>query len=101
MSMISETTGAGGFTGGFGKTRAEKNLEGMENNRAKELEKSLKELEETKEELAQVKTKYKAAIARRDTLENQLKDFKGDVSSKMKVLLEKTGKLLILCLNRE
>ena len=42
----------------------------MENNRAKDLEKALKDLEETSAELASLKTKYKAAVARRDTLEN-------------------------------
>lgn len=66
LSVISEQTG---FT--LGKvTHAEKNLNKLEANRAKELERCLKELEETKEELGQLKTKYKAAVARRDTLEN-------------------------------
>ena len=62
----------------------------MENNRAKELEKALKELDETKDELGQLKTKYKAAVARRDTLEAQMKDFKSEFSGKMKILIEKT-----------
>lgn len=50
-------------------THAEKNLTKLENNRAKDLEKALKELDETREELGQLKTKHKAAVARRDTLE--------------------------------
>lgn len=42
-----------------------------------------------------LKTKYKAAVARRDTLENQMKDYKTEVASKMKILIEKTGKNII------
>jgi chromosome segregation ATPase len=90
LSVISETTGFGAMTQ-FGKiSHAEKNLTKLENNRAKDLEKATKELEETKDELSQLKTKYKAAVARRDTLEQQMKDFKGEVQSKMKLLIDKT-----------
>ena len=42
-----------------------------------------------------MKTKYKAAVARRDTLENQMKDIKTEFTSKIKILIEKTGKLQI------
>ena len=95
MSVISEHTGMNTM---FGRaTQAEKNLSKLENNRAKDLEKALKELDETREELVSLKTKYKAAVARRDTLENQMKDFKSEVSSKMKILIEKTGKFNDLC----
>jgi uncharacterized coiled-coil DUF342 family protein len=73
-------------------THAEKNLSKLENNRAKELEKCLKELEETREELNGLRTKYKAAVARRDTLEKEMKEVKSEVQSKMKILFEKTGK---------
>jgi flagellar motility protein MotE (MotC chaperone) len=73
-------------------SHAEKNLTKLEQNRAKDLEKALKELDESREELTQLKTKYKAAVARRDTLENQIKDYKSEVQSKMKILIEKTGK---------
>ncbi len=52
-------------------------------------------VDEQKEELNQYKTKYKAAVARRDTLENQMKDIKTEFQSKMKILIEKTGKLLV------
>ncbi len=62
LTVISEQTGR--------VTHAEKNLNKLENNRAKDLERALKDLEDTKEELAATKTKYKAAVARRDTLEN-------------------------------
>jgi predicted nucleic acid-binding Zn-ribbon protein len=74
------------------KSHAEKNLNKLELNRAKDLEKALKELEELREELVSVKTKHKAAVARRDTLENQLKEYKSEVQSKMKILIEKTGR---------
>ena len=49
---------------------AERNLSKMDQNRARELEKVSKELEETKELFIQTQKKMKAAIARRDTLEN-------------------------------
>lgn len=83
MTVVSEATRV---------THAEKNLSKLENNRAKDLERALKELEDTREELQQTKTKYKAAVARRDTLETQLKDLKAEVSQKMKILIDKTGK---------
>ena len=90
LSVISETTGFGNATQ-FGKmTHAEKNLTKLENNRAKDLEKALKELDETRDELGQLKTKHKAAVARRDTLELQIKDVKGEFQTKMKILIDKT-----------
>lgn len=92
LSVISEQTGVNTVVGRM--THAEKNLNKLENNRAKELERALKELEETREELASVKTKYKAAVARRDTLEKEMKDVKSEVQSKIKILIEKTGKCL-------
>ncbi len=90
LSVISETTGFGNATQ-FGRmTHAEKNLTKLENNRAKDLEKALKELDETREELGQLKTKHKAAVARRDTLELQIKEVKGEFQTKMKILIDKT-----------
>lgn len=90
LSVISETTGFGNATQ-FGRiTHAEKNLNKLENNRAKELERVVKELEETREELAQVKTKHKAAVARRDTLEAQVKECKQEFQNKIKLLIDKT-----------
>jgi hypothetical protein len=50
----------------------------------------LKELDETRDELNSLKTKHRAAVARRDTLEVQMKDFKAEISGKMKILIEKT-----------
>ena len=92
MSVISETPSV--FMGKI--THAEKNLTKLEGNKAKELESVKMQLDETKEELKEVKTKYKAAVARRDTLENQLKDIKQDFSGKFKLLIEKTGNNIIL-----
>jgi len=86
LTVISEQTGR--------VTHAEKNLNKLENNRAKDLERALKDLEDTREELAATKTKYKAAVARRDTLENQMKDYKAEVASKMRILIDKTGNKL-------
>lgn len=47
------------------------------------------QVEELKEEASEVKTKYKAAVARRDTLEKQLKTIKTDFGMKIKMLLDK------------
>ena len=40
--------------------------------------------------MTEVKQKYKGAIARRDTLETQMKTIKTDFGTKMKMLLDKT-----------
>jgi len=40
--------------------------------------------------LAEIKQKYKGAMARRDTLENQMKTIKTDFGMKIKMLLDKT-----------
>jgi hypothetical protein len=85
LSVISENTV---FTGKI--THAEKNLTKLETNKSNQLEKLQKEVEERTEELNQLKTKYKAAVARRDTVENQLKDIKMEFTSKIKILIEKT-----------
>ena len=95
LSTISEVTGMNGALPSISmatKTHAEKNLTKLDQNRAKDLDKALKELEELREELTQIKTKHKAAVARRDTLENQMKEYRSEVGSKMKILIEKTGK---------
>jgi hypothetical protein len=65
LSVISESTV---FTGRI--THAEKNLTKLDQNRTKELEVVKKELEEKTAEYASLNTKYRAAVARRDTLEN-------------------------------
>jgi len=90
LSVISETNSV--FSGKV--SHAEKNLSKLDNNRTKELEMVRKEFEEVKDELNGVKNKYKAAVARRDTLENQMKDVKSEFTSKIKILIEKTGKNL-------
>ncbi len=82
LSTISEITGIGGALPSISmatKSHAEKNLTKLDQNRAKDLEKALKELEEVKEELTQTKTKHKAAVARRDTLENQMKEYRSEI----------------------
>lgn len=66
LSVISETPSV--FTGKI--THAEKHISKIDQNRTKELDVLRRELDELKEELSNVKTKYKAAVARRDTLEN-------------------------------
>jgi predicted RNase H-like nuclease (RuvC/YqgF family) len=43
-----------------------------------------------KEEIAELKSKYKGATARRDTLETQMKTIKTDFGMKIKMLLDKT-----------
>ena len=43
-----------------------------------------------KEELSEIKSKYKGAVARRDTLETQMKTIKTDYGMKIKMLLDKT-----------
>ena len=40
--------------------------------------------------MAEIKQKYKGAMARRDTLENQMKTIKTDFGMKIKMLLDKT-----------
>ena len=43
-----------------------------------------------KEEISELKSKYKGATARRDTLETQMKTIKTDFGMKIKMLLDKT-----------
>lgn len=43
-----------------------------------------------KEEISELKGKYKGAVARRDTLETQMKTVKTDFGMKIKMLLDKT-----------
>lgn len=62
------------FTGKI--THAEKNLSKLDGNRAKELEQTKSKLAETVEEVKELKSKLSAATARKDVVENQLKDIK-------------------------
>jgi predicted RNase H-like nuclease (RuvC/YqgF family) len=73
MSVMSETPSV--FTGKI--TNAEKNLTKMDGNRAKELEQTKSKLSEQVEEIKELKSKLSAANARKDVVENQLKDIKG------------------------
>ena len=70
-------------------THAERNLNKMGGKKQDELDKLKYSNEELKEELVEVKTKYKSAMARRDTLEKQLKTIKTEFGMKIKMLLDK------------
>jgi len=85
LSVMSEATV---FTGKL--THAEKNLSKMGQKRKDDFDKLKYQVEELKEELTEVKKKYKAAVARRDTLEGQVKSIKTDLGMKMRTLLDKT-----------
>lgn len=84
LSVISEGSV---FTGKI--THAEKKIAQLGEKKKDDLDKLKFQIEELKEELVEVKTKYKAALARRDTLEKQLKTIKTDFGMKIKMLLDK------------
>jgi DNA repair ATPase RecN len=86
QSVISETPSV--FTGKI--THAERNLSKMEGNRAKELEMVKRQLDDTLNELSSAKQKLQATTARKDVLENQVKDIKSQFASKMQILIQKT-----------
>lgn len=71
--MISESPSV--FTGKV--THAERTLNQMGGNRAKELENVKKALSEKEEEFSALQTKFKAGQARIKTLESQVRDVKG------------------------
>ena len=75
------------FTGKI--THAERNLTKMDGNRAKELEQTKKSLAEASEEVAALKSKLQGVTARRDVVENQLKDIKFTFQSKLAILVQK------------
>ena len=85
LSVISE---ASVFTGKI--THAEKNISKLGEKKKEDVDKLKYTLEEQKAELAEIKAKYKGAMARRDTLENQMKTIKTDFGMKIKMLLDKT-----------
>ena len=62
----------------------------MGGNRAKELENVRRALQEREEELSALKTKHAASVARNKTLEGQVREVKGQFTSKMQILIEKT-----------
>jgi len=86
LSVISESPSV--FTGKV--THAERNLTQMGGNRAKELENVKRALQEKEEELSALQTKHKAGQARIKTLEAQVQGVKGQFTSKLQILIEKT-----------
>lgn len=85
MSIMSETPSV--FTGKI--THAERNLTKMDANRAKDLEQAKLQLKEAQEEIANLKTKLSGVTARRDVVENQLKDIKSTFQGKLSILIQK------------
>lgn len=85
MSMMS---GNSVFTGKI--THAEKNLSKLGEKKKEDVDKLKFTIDEQKEELKEMKQKYQGAIARRDTLENQLKNIKVEFGAKIQMLLDKT-----------
>jgi len=85
MSIISENTV---FTGKI--THAERNLSKLNDKKKEDVDKLKYQIEELNEELKELKQKYKGAVSRRDTLENQMKTVKTDFGMKIKMLLDKT-----------
>ena len=84
-SVISEAPSV--FTGKI--THAERKISQMGKSKQEELENLRLTVDEQKAELEEMKKKWKAALARRDTLEKQLKTIKTDFGLKIKMLLDK------------
>ena len=76
------------FTGKI--THAERNLNKLGDKKREDVDKLKYQIEEMKEEVSELKSKYKGAVARRDTLETQMKTVKTDYGMKIKMLLDKT-----------
>lgn len=72
------------------KSHAEKNLETIGTNRARELEKLKEELVELRDSYELLNQKYKGACARKISVENEMKELKSLMASKIKILLDKT-----------
>jgi|TARA_B110001450_G_C17560381_1_gene456509 chromosome segregation ATPase len=85
LSVISEGTV---FTGKI--THAERNLSKLNDKKRDDVDKLKYQIEELNEEMKELKQKYKGAVSRRDTLENQMKTIKTDFGMKIKMLLDKT-----------
>ena len=79
LSVISETPSV--FNGKV--THAERNLTQLGGNRAKELENVKRVLQEKEEEFGSLKTKHNACLARNKTLDTQLREIKGQFTSKI------------------
>ena len=76
------------FTGKV--THAERAITKIQQTKGVDLEKLRLTIDEQKEEIKELQTKFKAATARRDTLEKQLKTIKTEFGMKIKMLLDKT-----------
>ena len=72
------------------KSHAEKNLETLGTNRARELDKIKEELIEARDQLDTMTQKYKGASSRKTAIENEMKELKSLMASKVKVLLDKS-----------
>jgi predicted RNase H-like nuclease (RuvC/YqgF family) len=80
-------------------SKAEKNLNSMHGNKAKELETLRLDVNMKDDEIQQLKKKFSAANARKDTLEVQIKEIKQTFQSKIQILIDKTendDKLIIM-----
>lgn len=85
QSMMSDATV---FTGKI--THAERKITQIGEKKKEDVEKMKYTIEEQKEEIKELKQKYQGAVARRDTLETQMKTIKTDFGAKIKMLLDKT-----------
>lgn len=80
-------------------SKAEKNLNSMQGNKAKELEALRLDVNMKDDEIQQLKKKFSAANARKDTLEVQIKEIKQSFQSKIQILIDKTendDKLIVM-----
>lgn len=71
----------------------------MQGNKAKELEALRLEVNMKDDEIQQLKKKFSAANARKDTLEVQIKEIKQTFQSKIQILIDKTendDKLIVM-----
>ena len=71
----------------------------MQGNKAKELEALRLDVTMKDDEIQQLKKKFSAANARKDTLEVQIKEIKQTFQSKIQILIEKTendDKLIVM-----
>ena len=87
-SVMTDNTQNTVFTGKI--THAERNLNKLGDKKREDVDKLKYTIEEMKEEISEIKSKYKGAVARRDTLETQMKTIKTDYGMKIKMLLDKT-----------
>ncbi len=71
-------------------SKADKHLNNMQGNKARELEQLKDALAMKDDEIQQLRKKLSAATARRDTLDTQQKELKQTFQSKIQILIEKT-----------